>query len=326
VHFFFSDIMVRGGGENLARTAYSVVRGLNRGHLSKLPLNVNSNMTGSFQDGFTGKFERVFPDDSISAEERMPKHYIDFYNEWKRGPQDMSIHQKLDEGRWRKTDTGEVVPIQNAKIPMLYPNEFHDGLWGGQGVVKGHVAPEVRKHKPNYDVPKEKYWFPKLFIGVVYSEILDSHIQVTMTKRAQRLIDESYGFDNYLLQTPVNEVYSLLGLRMKRQMLLALASGQLPDGVMTKYQEFIVPHEVADWHGLPWTDATEKLKETERIQDKAAKPLKEQYRQELLDLLKEGEIDQLDPNVTDDLTIEGTSSSGGFLKNLTGKFSGKTDS
>merc|ERR1719334_664494 len=117
-----------------------------------------------------------------------------------------------------------------------------------------------------------------------------------MTKRAQRLIDESYGLDHYLLQTPVNELYSLLGLRIKRQMLLALAGGQLPDEVMTKYQEFIVPQQVADWHGLPWTDALEKLQETERLQEKAeARPLKEKNRQELFELLKKGNSTKLTP-------------------------------
>ena len=59
-------------------------------------------------------------------------------------------------------------------------------------------------------------------------------------------------------------------------MLLALAGGQLAEGVMAKYQEYIVPRDVADWHGLPWTDALAKLLEMERIQDKVegAKPRK----------------------------------------------------
>ena len=77
------------------------------------------------------------------------------------------------------------------------------------------------------------------------------------------------------MPTPVNEVYSLLRLRIKRQILLALAGGQLPEKVMAKYQEYIVPRDVADWHGLPWTDALAKLLEMERIQDKVeAKPRK----------------------------------------------------
>ena len=34
----------------------------------------------------------------------------------------------------------------------------------------------------------------------MYSEILNTHLEVTMTKRGQRLIDQSYGLDNYLLE------------------------------------------------------------------------------------------------------------------------------
>ena len=44
---------------------------------------------------------------------------------------------------------------------------------------------------------------------------------------------------------------------------------------MTRYFQYIVPHEVADWHGLPWNDALDKLHEIERLQDKSeVKPLK----------------------------------------------------
>jgi len=319
--------MVRGGGDSIARTAYSVVRGINRGHLSKLPLNITTSMTGSYQDGFLGKFERVYPDDSVGVEERLPKHYMDFHNQWKKGPQS-SIHQIIPQEKWRKTDTGVVIPVQTPRIPVLYPDEFHKGLWGGQGVVKGLEEPEDRKHKPNYDIPQEKYWFPKLFVGVVYSEILNTHLEVTMTKRAQRLIDQSYGLDNYLLETPVNEVYSLLALKIKRQILLALSGGKLPDAVMTRYSQYIVPHEVADWHGLPWNDALDKLHEIERIQDKSeVKPLKVQYRQELLELLEKGQMDEVDPNVVEDLSVDGSSSSsaeGGWLDKIGKTFSGES--
>ena len=51
-------------------------------------------------------------------------------------------------------------------------------------------------------------------------------------------------------------------------------------------------------------------------------PLQEKYRQELFELLKKGEYDEVDPNILDDLKVDGTSS-GGFLKNLTGKFTGE---
>ena len=78
------------------------------------------------------------------------------------------------------------------------------------------------------------------------------------------MIDEAYGLDNYLLKTPVNEVYSFLALRIKREILLRLAATATTSGdssssrsqaVASKYQDYVWPREVADWHGLPWLEA-----------------------------------------------------------------------
>jgi len=313
--------MVRGGGENLARTAYSVVRGLNRGHLSKLPINGVPNITGSdtYVDGFKGGFVKTSAEEALTLEDRLPEHYLHFYNQWKLGPS-ANIHQQNRKGFFEKDYAGHIVPVQNAKIPVLYPNEFHRGLWGGEGVVKGLVEPEEKKHKPNWDIPKEKYWMPNLFIGVVYSEVLNAHLEVTMTKRAQRLIDEAYGLDFYLLKTPVNEIYSHLGLRIKREILLRLSraattgghsefdSSSKFDKVLSKYRDFVVPHEVADWHGLPWLDAVDKLLEEERLADEmqANRPLKQNFRTELLDLLAKGDLDLIDPTILDDQLDDST--------------------
>jgi hypothetical protein len=146
--------------------------------------------------------------------------------------------------------------------------EFHQGLWGGEAVVKGALEPPPTKHQPNYTPAKETYWFPKLHLGVVYSEILNKHIEVVMTERGERLIDESYGLDSYLLKTEVNEIYSHLGLKLKREMLLTMVTN--PDlelypndaekrsEILDKYKDYIIPHEVADWHGLPLSEALHK--------------------------------------------------------------------
>ena len=167
--------------------------------------------------------------------------------------------------KFEKDEHGRVIPVQNIRIPALYPEEFHKGLWGGEGVVKGLLEPPLTRHKPNYKPPKETYWWPKLFFGVVHSEVLDKHIKITMTNRAQRLIDENHGLDYYLLKTPVNDIYSHLGLKLKREILLRLArrGGEedqpLSDDIYSKYELFKVPEEVALWHGLPWKEAVHRL-------------------------------------------------------------------
>ena len=118
---------------------------------------------------------------------------------------------------WRICDRHPVlVPLTYGLISLF------QGLWGGEGIVKGFQEPPPTKHNPNYKPAQETYYWPKLFLGVVYSEVLNKHLEVVMTARGQRLIDESFGLDYYLLKTPVNEVYSLLGMKIKREILLRL--------------------------------------------------------------------------------------------------------
>lgn len=243
-------------------------------------------------------------------EDRLPEHYMKFHREWLEGPK-AAVHEedRSSDPVYVKDDLGRVVPFQRARIPVLYPNEFHQGLWGGVGVVKGLLEPPPTKHQPNYKPPKETYWWPELFLGVVYSEVLDKHIRVTMTNRAQRLINEAHGLDNYLLKTPVNEIYSHLGLKLKREILLKLCDlcgpGEHPDvsskrrAVLEKYGRFKVDEDVALWHGLPWNEAVHRLFVLDRLADAEdhQMPLKHFYRQELVDLLRQGYLEDVDPSV-----------------------------
>ena len=46
-----------------------------------------------------------------------------------------------------------------------------EGIAPHPAVAYRILEPEEKKHKPNWDTPKEKYWMPNLFVGVVYSEV-----------------------------------------------------------------------------------------------------------------------------------------------------------
>lgn len=84
---------------------------------------------------------------------------------------------------------------------------MHEGLWGGESVVKGYVEskPFTRKKiLPRHWVPK--LWFPEIMDQIVYSEILDKYFKFTVTLRALRLIDEAHGLDYYLLKSPEIDV------------------------------------------------------------------------------------------------------------------------
>ncbi len=147
---------------------------------------------------------------------RFPEHYLRFRREWLKGPQEW-IHLTPDERRFEKDEFGQVVPVVNKNITtVFYPDGFHKGLWGGEGVVWGILAPKAARHKPNYNPLSERYWFPRLHQTVVYSEILDVHLAMVATERGESLVDKHKGLDLYLLETPVNEVYAVDLLKLKR--------------------------------------------------------------------------------------------------------------
>lgn len=44
------------------------------------------------------------------------------------------------------------------------------------------------------------WWFPRLKRTVVYSDILDEYMSVSVTERTLKLIDQHAGFDSYILE------------------------------------------------------------------------------------------------------------------------------
>ena len=59
---------------------------------------------------------------------------------------------------------------------------------------------------------------------IFYSEILDKHYALTCTRRTLELIEEAKGFDHYILKTPEVDMKSDIGMQLKREMLVALAT------------------------------------------------------------------------------------------------------
>ena len=189
--------------------------------------------------------------------------------------------------------------MQNPRVSVIYPDQFHQGLWGGEGVVKGMLTREDGNHR-NFTPPAAKYWWPILFEGVVYSEILEAHIELVATKRGLRLVDEARGLDSYLLSTPVNEVYATKLLRLKRELLLRLAdkenfstrAGGRPE-TFAKFEQFALAQEEADWHGLTLDEAKQKQSLLERRQARdAAVPDKLTFRRNMVEQLRSGEYEE----------------------------------
>ncbi|GAB1864817.1 Large ribosomal subunit protein bL28m [Camponotus japonicus] len=222
----------------------------------------------------------------IGAE--LPVEYKKFWKEWKKKP--AAVHYIEQKGTYVKNDRGEVYPVQNVPLPLLYPKEIDNGIWGGEAIVQGF------KKKGKYKRRVPHFWIPHLKKSVLYSEVLDTYMSVVVTNRTIRLIHENYGFDHYLLKTEACDLRSLLALRLKRQILITLADKTLyPDNpekreeVYAKYEKYLslYTREEIEWYGLTYLEA---LKKWLKLNKTTPQPLKIQYRSELIAKLKENKI------------------------------------
>ncbi|KAH8035551.1 hypothetical protein HPB51_006307 [Rhipicephalus microplus] len=123
--------------------------------------------------------------------ERFPAHYRRFLEDMKRKP--APVHYKPPAEKYvRHPVTQVILRTEERPIRVVYPRECHEGIWGGEGIVPGY-APD----SSGYHV---KYFTPQLKRFVVYSEILDKYMRVTVTERTLILINEHCGFDLYILK------------------------------------------------------------------------------------------------------------------------------
>ncbi|XP_063989279.1 large ribosomal subunit protein bL28m isoform X2 [Diachasmimorpha longicaudata] len=222
----------------------------------------------------------------------LPEAYRKFWREWKL-QRPTAIHYIPEEGKYKWDENRQtVLPVQNIPLPLKYPKQFDYGLWGGEGIVQGF------RKKGKYCRRVAKFWVPKLRNSVVYSEVLDKHMKTTVTTRTIDLIHENYGFDHYLLKTPACDLRSLLAVKLKREILIALADKTLypndpekREEVYNTYKDYLSAYtrEEIEWYGLSWKDAVKKF-----IALKAPtlepEPFKIRYRSELIAELKAAKV------------------------------------
>ncbi|XP_056329587.1 39S ribosomal protein L28, mitochondrial [Danio aesculapii] len=198
---------------------------------------------------------------------RLPQHYL-------RSLQDTSppttVHWKPLGVKYRiNPDTRQRERVQDVPIPVYYPPESQEGLWGGEGWISGFRY--AKDDKLSTRLPKT--WKPQLFKRELYSEILDQKFSVTVTSRTLDLIDAAFGFDFYILRTPKQDLNSKFGMNLKRAMLLRLArkntelypeDQQRREKIYMRYKQFEVPEEEAEWVGLSLEEAVEKQRLLEK--------------------------------------------------------------
>lgn len=222
----------------------------------------------------------------------LPEAYKKFYKEWRhKAPE--PVYYQPKQGKWTRDEkTGAVIPVQNIPIPLRYPKTMHSGIWGGEAVIQGF------KQSGKYKSRVPFFWVPTLKKTVVYSEVLNMYMSTTVTERAVDLINKNYGLDHYLLKTAACDLRTVLSLKIKRQILMALRDKTLyPDdtvkqqAVYDKYKHYIqdYTHEEIEWYGLTFNEALLKMQEKDEINEKK-EPLKAKYRSELIEELKKGNV------------------------------------
>ena len=206
------------------------------------------------------------------------------------------VHYQPDTRKYVADEFGCPVRIQNIPIPVFFPKESNDMLWGGEGIIAG-----FRRKKEKKKMPKvARIWMPRLSSRVFYSEILDLFLRVTVARQTLDLIDDVHGFDHYILSTPEIDMQSKLGMRLKRKLLLALANKTLypndptkREEVYAKYEKYVIPAEEAEWVGLSLYEAEQKqndIEEAERL--KNLRPLKDVYAKELVQKLQNAALSE----------------------------------
>lgn len=215
---------------------------------------------------------------------RLPKHYLKSLEQKDPTP----VHWKPLGVQYRANPkTGHKERVQDVPIPVYYPPQSQDGLWGGEGWISGFRYANNDKMSTRL----KKTWKPQLFKRELYSEILEHKFTITVTARTLDLIDAACGFDFYILSMSKEDLNSKLGMDLKRAMLLRLArrntelypADPVKRGeVYNKYKQFEIPEEEAEWLGLSLEEAVEKQRQLEH---KEPEPLFQACVEELVEKL-----------------------------------------
>ncbi|BFF94740.1 39S ribosomal protein L28 mitochondrial [Drosophila madeirensis] len=224
---------------------------------------------------------------------QLPDAYKKFWREWKL-TKPAAVHYIPKESEWERDEvTNAIKPVQDIPLPLIDTPESHQGIWGGEAVIKGFQKRNQTKRR----VPH--FWVPQLRRSVVHSQVLNEYISVVVTERTLDQIHECHGFDHYLLKNLACDLRSALALKLKRQLLLALNAGcpaladepQHQKEVLKEYSRYLEPYtpEEIDWYGHTYLEAIRKLQQQQRDAEKV-KPHKVEFRSKLIEQLREAGI------------------------------------
>lgn len=219
------------------------------------------------------------------TDEILPDHYkrrcIDFQT---REPK--PVHYIPAQSKWTYDVTQHIpVPVQDIGPVVVYPDDIKMGLFGGEGYIRGF------RRKSKYKPRIPKVYAPQVKVEYLHSEILDQWFKIPTTIRVMNQITTLMGLDHYILATHERDLNSQLGMKLKRDMLIALAQ---PDKlysdnpekrkfIMKSYGKYAIPLEEAEWIGLPVSQAIHKAKAGMKSEKQAQiQPLKDIYRKQYI--------------------------------------------
>ncbi|KAM7537772.1 hypothetical protein Aperf_G00000068688 [Anoplocephala perfoliata] len=178
-----------------------------------------------------------------------------------------------DREPYLRAANNSLYPKEFFDVPpkVIFPEESQRALWGGEGIVTGFI--EVKR------------------TGT--SEVLDRWMMIIVSLTALKQIEAMKGLDLYLLKTPENEINSRLGMHIKRDILMKLSNPEFrrsKPSIASKYAEFIIPREEAEWIGLTLDEAIKKQMKIEYEQRRleVSVPKKVSFTKALLERLESG--------------------------------------
>ncbi|XP_030555071.1 39S ribosomal protein L28, mitochondrial [Drosophila novamexicana] len=233
-----------------------------------------------------GRFEK-----GLGAQ--LPDAYKKFWREWKL-TKPAAVHYIPKESEWERDEvTHAIKPIQSIPLPLIDTPESHQGIWGGEAVIKGFQKRQQTKRR----VPH--FWVPTLRRSVVHSLVLNEYMSVVVTERTLEQIHECHGFDHYLLKNLACDLRSALALKLKREVLKALQLGcpalaaepKHQKDVLKEYSPYLASYtpEEIDWYGHTYIEAIRKLQHQLRAAEQVL-PHKVEFRTKLIERLREAGI------------------------------------
>lgn len=215
-----------------------------------------------------------------------PEAYIN-YLERSKAPAERVCDSPPEDAKYldysQDKETGYVYRKPDYPTHVTWPPQSQYGLWGNVGCVVGFEKP--KRLKPRIC----RIWTPDLEKHTLYSDILDIYINMIVSTRTLKLIDDSKGFDFYILSTRVQDLKSELGRKLQHKMLQVLASGDVSDYIKEKYKDYIKPKEEVEWEALEEHEVVTKIK-IAKAEQSIDPPLRSTYGKMLIEDLKASSV------------------------------------